>query len=1022
MAIALDTTAHPANAGNLLTNQDGAGAHVWQTITSPAFSTGSGPVVIRAHVSADGSAIPFGGSAAVAWVGGTPAGWSAFTIWKDETDAGKDFGVQVWTAFSASTAASAQSVAFTANTSSSNQSGSLWLLVENGVATTEAACRGSAAAGYNDDVGVNNTVAASITPDATGSSLAGIYLNTNIHTALTANAQTSAFDAHHEFTGSDAVAFGRYKVSGAVTLSTAGVAKSLGCTDVDQFTAVAVTEIKAPSAAGAAFVGGVSGQSSLSAPLSASTNLTGGVASASRLTAPLTTAIRLAGDAHGAEAVNGGLGPAVFPLSVVVVVSTTQLFTASPAPTWAVREGSPGGSISAGTGGNATYTAPATPGTYHVTATVSGAVTTAIVTVVAAPTNPTIRLDSPLQLMDGFGVSQGDSEPALITDALADLLYSTTAGCGFSIFRCGINPDGTGVRHDPGDYATFAWDLWGHVHKALLRNPAMRIVAAPWTPPNAFKSNGNPIGGSLNAANYDDWANVLAAFVTLAAAQTPPVPVYAVSAQNEPDFGTGHDSCLYIAAQMRDFVKALGGSLAALPAALRPRLMTPEPSDPTLLEGFLSTLEADATAAGFASIYATHQYGNATMPASTRAARPTWVTEMSGLAGGPEGTWDPTIADGVAIAKWVHSAITQGNVSAWVWWIALAEYHTGALPYVDTDNEALILTDGDLTPSPITQATLTKRLYTLGNFARFVRPGYQRVGIVGSLPANVSASAYRDPDTGRLVIVCINDSASSSSLSLDVGGGAAPVALTPWVTSGTAIGSIGTSGNLEQQTPIPLSGVTLTATLAAHSVTTFASGAAFAGNVSGAEFLTAPMTTAIQLSGGVGERSALSSALLTAINLAGNIGGRSALSSALANTGALSGGTSGQGALSGALAAAVLLAAGASGASSPSGQLSTAIPFAAQLAGMATLTGGLSTAVQLQAALVGRSAMQGALQAAIRLAGGIFGTSSMSGSLSGGSAPVQLARGVPLKGQPTAFATLKGQSAVYPVLLGQGDS
>lgn len=256
MAVALDTTAHPTNAGNLVASHDLTGV-AWQTITSPTFSTGSGPVIIRACINADGTAAPFT-SGAVAWVGGTPTGWSAFSIWVDETDSLHEFGVQCWTAFSTATAVTTQSVAFTASTSSANQAAALQLLVENGCAGTEAAARGQTA-GYIDQVGVSTLIRQAITPLSTGSSIAGIFCNSNTNSvvALSPNTTTSAFDAHHEGTAADTTAWGRMKLAGVFVNSVSGVAVTLGCTgaaapNTDLFTSAIVTEIQ-PAGGGSSF-------------------------------------------------------------------------------------------------------------------------------------------------------------------------------------------------------------------------------------------------------------------------------------------------------------------------------------------------------------------------------------------------------------------------------------------------------------------------------------------------------------------------------------------------------------------------------------------------------------------------------------------------------------------------------------------------------------------------------------------------------------------------------------------------
>jgi hypothetical protein len=100
--------------------------------------------------------------------------------------------------------------------------------------------------------------------------------------------------------------------------------------------------------------------------------------------------------------------------------------------------------------------------------------------------------------MEGFGTSYSDSDPALISDALADLLWDKEKGIGLDIFRTMIGPDGQ-PHHDPGDFAkTGGWDLWGHMHKALARNPGLRIVATAVSPPGEWKDNhDSENGGTL---------------------------------------------------------------------------------------------------------------------------------------------------------------------------------------------------------------------------------------------------------------------------------------------------------------------------------------------------------------------------------------------------------------------------------------------------------------------------------------------------------------------------------------------
>jgi O-glycosyl hydrolase len=132
-----------------------------------------------------------------------------------------------------------------------------------------------------------------------------------------------------------------------------------------------------------------------------------------------------------------------------------------------------------------------------------------------------------------------------------------------------------------------------------------------------------------------------------------------------------------------------------------------------------------------------------------------------------------------------------GEASAWLYWW----YQTSS------DNEGLVLQSG----------TMTKRCYTIGNYSKFVRPGYVMVDVTGNSNTNLLLSAFTG--TGGTVIVAINKSASAVSVPITITGGTAPASCTPNVTSSSA--------DLTAGTAVTVTGGTFTASLGATSVTTF---------------------------------------------------------------------------------------------------------------------------------------------------------------------------------------------------------
>lgn len=157
--------------------------------------------------------------------------------------------------------------------------------------------------------------------------------------------------------------------------------------------------------------------------------------------------------------------------------------------------------------------------------------------------------------------------------------------------------------------------------------------------------------------------------------------------------------------------------------------------------------------------------------------------------------FDPSISNGIGVAKWIYDALTIGNVNAWHYWWLMSD---------NTDDEGLIGNGkGD--------TTITKRLYTMGNYSKFVRPGFVMVGVGGSSPVNVWVTAFKNPSTGDFVIVAINNN-GDTPVNFDLNGLTAS-SVTPWVTS--------TSLNLAAQSSVPVTNGVLSYTLPTYSVTSF---------------------------------------------------------------------------------------------------------------------------------------------------------------------------------------------------------
>ena len=357
-----------------------------------------------------------------------------------------------------------------------------------------------------------------------------------------------------------------------------------------------------------------------------------------------------------------------------------------------------------------------------------------------------VELATQHQVIAGFGASSAWTAPSL-SDAEADEFFSPDTGIGLSLLRVRIAPDGT-----TGELAT--------AQSAVARG--VSVWAAPWSPPAEWKDNGSTInGGSLIPGNAQAWAGRLAAFAAQMAAVG--VPLFALSAQNEPGYVANWETCLYTPTQLVGFIRDnLGPALAAQGVTVP--VLAPETQNWNSFASYADAILADAQGAAYVGILATHDYGGTPFPytSARNAGKQLWQTEVTDGTGGS----DPGIDSGLRVAKTIHDHLVIAEVNAWhYYWLK---------PRTDTapDNSALTTIDGQI----------TRRAYALGNWSRFVRPGFVRVDATASPQNYVYVTAFTDPDSGRVVIVAINLNSADAEQIFSIPGSLL-ASMTPWITS-----------------------------------------------------------------------------------------------------------------------------------------------------------------------------------------------------------------------------------------------
>jgi glucosylceramidase len=84
-------------------------------------------------------------------------------------------------------------------------------------------------------------------------------------------------------------------------------------------------------------------------------------------------------------------------------------------------------------------------------------------------------------------------------------------------------------------------------------NPSLKIIATPWSPPVWMKDNSSSIGGSLNLAHYDVYAQYFVKYIQ--AMQAEGITISAITPQNEPLHPGNNPSMYMTAAQQAAFIK-----------------------------------------------------------------------------------------------------------------------------------------------------------------------------------------------------------------------------------------------------------------------------------------------------------------------------------------------------------------------------------------------------------------------------------------------------------------------------------
>ncbi len=388
--------------------------------------------------------------------------------------------------------------------------------------------------------------------------------------------------------------------------------------------------------------------------------------------------------------------------------------------------------------------------------------------------NPTINIDTTqiYQTIDGFGYTLTGGSATLIYSLPADkraallkeLFATDSTFIGISYLRISIGASDLSASLYTYDDMPFGQTDVPLAHFSLSQemtylipllkeiiaiNPDIKIMGSPWSAPVWMKTNNNFVGGSLDIAYYEVYANYFVKYIQGMTAEG--IIIDAITMQNEPLNPYNNPSMEMSSSQQANFLKNHLGPAFADAGITTKIILYDHNCDVT---SYPLSILADPGARAYADGSAFHLYGGSiTALKDVHDAYPdknVYFTEQYTSSTGDFGgdlNWHLKNLIIGATRNWSR------NVLEW----NLAN-NTDMGPHTNGGCSTCL---GALTMG--TNITRNVSYFIIAHASKFVRPGSVRINsnIAGSLQ-NVS---FQRPD-GKKVLIVLNESGDSQSFNI----------------------------------------------------------------------------------------------------------------------------------------------------------------------------------------------------------------------------------------------------------------
>lgn len=289
------------------------------------------------------------------------------------------------------------------------------------------------------------------------------------------------------------------------------------------------------------------------------------------------------------------------------------------------------------------------------------------------------------------------------------------------------------------------------VLQEILRiNPAIKILASPWSAPVWMKTNQNSKGGSLRKDCFDVYARYFVRY--LQEMKVAGVPIDAITIQNEPLHPGNNPSMFMPAEEQALFIKQnLGPAFVA--AGLTTKIIVYDHNADKI--SYPLTILRDPEAARYVDGSAFHLYGGKIealsevhneFPGKNLYFTEQWVGAPGNLPG--DLAWHVKTLIIGATRNWCRNVLEWNMASD-------PTYHPHTAGGCDRCLGTVTL-DGD-------GVTRNPAYYILAHAAKFVRPGSVR--IASNLADQLPNVAFQTPD-GKVVLIVLNEAKEAQQFSV----------------------------------------------------------------------------------------------------------------------------------------------------------------------------------------------------------------------------------------------------------------